>query len=186
MSEVIFAVASGLGRAGVAVVDDMGLVLDTYHSHHQNPHLTAWARAFPGLSIVLDHLGTPLGVGPYAGRRDEIFAEWSRGIAELAKCPNVTMKLGGLAMPWNGFGYDDAKRPPTSDELVAEQSRYFDYAIEQFGPERCMFESNFPVDKCALSYNVLWNAFKKMVGGYSETEKDAMFRGTASRVYRLA
>ncbi|MGR9090947.1 MAG: amidohydrolase family protein [Gammaproteobacteria bacterium] len=172
-------------RSGVAVLDEMGLVLDTYHYHHQNAHLTALARAFPGLSIVLDHLGTPLGVGPYAGRRDEIFAEWARGIAEVASCPNVTMKLGGLAMPWNGFGYDDAERPPTSDELVAAQSRYYDFAIEQFGPERCMFESNFPVDKCSLSYHVLWNAFKKMSSGYSEAEKDAMFRGTASRVYGL-
>lgn len=173
-------------RAGAAVLDDMGLVLDTYHYHHQNPHLTALAQAFPGLSIVLDHLGTPLGVGPYAGRRDEIFREWARGIAEVARCPNVTMKLGGLAMPWNGFGYDDAERPPSSDELVAAQARYYEYAIEQFGPERCMFESNFPVDKCALSYDVLWNAFKKMVSAYSETEQDAMFRGTATRVYALS
>lgn len=173
-------------RAGAAVLADMGLVFDAYHYHHQTPHLIALARALPGLSIVLDHLGTPLGVGPYAGRRDEIFTHWARDIAELATCPNVTMKLGGLAMPWNGFGYDDAERPPTSDELVAAQSRYYDYAIEQFGPQRCMFESNFPVDKCALSYNVLWNAFKKMVSAYSEAERDAMFRGTATRVYALS
>lgn len=173
-------------RAGAAVLADMGLVLDTYHYHHQNAQLTALARAFPHLSIVLDHLGTPLGVGPYAGRRDEIFSAWARDIAAVATCPNVTMKLGGLAMPWNGFGYDDAERPPTSDELVAAQSPYYEYAIEQFGPDRCMFESNFPVDKCALSYDVLFNAFKKMVSAYSETERDAMFRGTATRVYALS
>jgi predicted TIM-barrel fold metal-dependent hydrolase len=134
---------------------------------------------------VLDHLGTPLGIGTYAGRRSEIFQGWKHDIAELARCPNVHMKLGGLAMPWNGFGYDDAVRPPTSDELVTDQGDYYHYAIEQFGPSRCMFESNFPVDKCALSYTVLWNAFKKMAARYTEAERDAMFRGTAVRFYRL-
>jgi len=173
-------------RAGAGVLDEMGLVLDTYHYHHQTPALTALAREYPNLPIVLDHLGTPLGVGPYAGKRDEIFSIWSRDLADIAACPNVVIKLGGLAMPWNGFGYDDDERPPGSDELVAAQDPYYQYAIEQFGPDRCMFESNFPVDKCALSYTVLWNAFKKMAASYSEAEKDAMFRGTASRVYRLA
>jgi len=172
-------------RAGFAVLDEMGLVFDAYHYHHQTPMLTELARTFPSVSIVLDHLGTPLGVGPYAGKRDAIFAEWSRDLAEIAACGNVSIKLGGLAMPWNGFGYDDDERPPTSDELVAAQNPYYQYAIEQFGPDRCMFESNFPVDKCALSYAVLWNAFKKMAAVYSEAEKDSMFRGTATRVYRL-
>jgi predicted TIM-barrel fold metal-dependent hydrolase len=95
------------------------------------------------------------------------------------------MKLGGLAMPWNGFGFEHGERPPSSDEIVARQARYYHFAIETFGPDRCMFESNFPVDKCAMSYEVLWNAFKKMAARYSETEKDQMFRGTASRVYGL-
>ncbi len=170
---------------GFAVFAEMGLVFDAYHFFHQTPGLTKLARAFPQVEFVLDHLATPLGVGPYAGRQDEIYAQWARDIAEIATCPNVSMKLGDLVMPWCGFGFDDHDRPPTSDELVAQQAHYYHYAIEQFGPERCMFESNFPVDKCALSYTVLWNAFKKIAADYSESEKDAMFRGTATRVYRL-
>lgn len=173
-------------RAGFAVLDDLGLVFDAYHYHHQTPQFIELARAFPNVPMVLDHLGTPLGVGPYAGRRDEIFETWARDLAEVARCPNVSMKLGGLAMPWNGFGFEEAARPPGSDDIVARQARYYHYAIEQFGPARCMFESNFPVDKVALSYPVLWNAFKKLAAGYSEAEKDHLFRGTATRVYGLA
>ncbi|MGR8948824.1 MAG: amidohydrolase family protein [Gammaproteobacteria bacterium] len=172
-------------RAGFAVLDDMGLVFDAYNYHPQISSLTKLAKDFPNVQIVLDHLGTPLGVSGYAGRMDEIYAKWTGDVAELAKCPNVVMKLGGLAMPWNGFGYDDASRPPTSDELVADQGRYYHFAIQQFGPERSMFESNFPVDKCALSYTVLWNAFKKIAADYSTPEKDAMFYDTAKRVYRI-
>ena len=172
-------------RTGFAVLAEMGLVFDAYHYHHQTPYLTALARAFPSMAIVLDHLGTPLGIGPYAGRQEEIFVQWKRDLAELATCPNVSIKLGGLAMPWCGFGFEDGIKPPSSDQLVAKQAGYYHYAIEQFGPARCMFESNFPVDKCALSYAVLWNAFKKMAARYTESEQDALFRGTATRVYRL-
>ena len=172
-------------REGFAVLADMGLSFDAYHYHHQNRYLTDLARAFPSARIVNNHLGTPLGVGPYAGRKDEVFEQWARDIAELATCPNVFMKLGGLAMPWNGFGFHSAPAPPSSDELVARQGRYYHHAIQHFGPERCMFESNFPVDKCALSYTVLWNAFKKMASRYTEAERDRMFRGTASEFYRL-
>ncbi len=172
-------------REGFAVLADMGLSFDAYHYHHQNQQLTALARAFPSVRIVNNHLGTPLGVGPYAGRKEEVFEQWARDIAEQATCPNVFMKLGGLVMPWNGFGFHTAPLPPTSDQLMAKQSRYYHHAIEHFGPERCMFQSNFPVDKCALSYTVLWNAFKKMAAGYSEAEKDSMFRGTATQFYQL-
>ena len=76
-------------------------------------------------------------------------------------------------------------KPPGSDELLEVQGRYYQHAIETFGPDRCMFESNFPVDKLALSYRVLWNFFKKLAAAYAEPEKDDLFRGTASRVYRL-
>jgi len=172
-------------REGFAVLAEMGLSFDAYHYHHQNRHLTNLARAFPNVRIVNNHLGTPLGVGPYAGQQEQVFEEWAQSIAELATCPNVFMKLGGLAMPWNGFGFHSAPKPPSSDELVAKQGRYYHHAIEQFGADRCMFESNFPVDKCALSYTVLWNAFKKMASRYSEAEKDRMFRGTASEFYQL-
>ncbi|MBM4226947.1 MAG: amidohydrolase [Gammaproteobacteria bacterium] len=172
-------------REGFDVLSRMGLVFDAYHYYHQTPHLTTLAQAFPDTPIVLDHLGTPLGVGPYANRDDEIWQIWAQDLKALARCPNVYVKLGGLAMPWTGFGFELAPRPPTSDEIVARQSHYYHYAIETFGPSRCMFESNFPVDKCAVSYQVLWNAFKKMAARYTESEKDAMFRDTASRVYGL-
>jgi predicted TIM-barrel fold metal-dependent hydrolase len=137
------------------------------------------------VTIVLDHLGTPLGVGSYANREEEIFAVWKHDLAELANCPNVVAKLGGLAMPWNGFGFENQPLPPSSDEVVARHDRYYQFAIQAFGPDRCMFESNFPVDKAALSYNVLWNAFKKIAARYDEAEKDAMFHGTAARIYRI-
>jgi predicted TIM-barrel fold metal-dependent hydrolase len=173
-------------RAGFDVLQSMGLSFDAYHYYHQTPHLVPLARAYPGAAIVLNHLGTPLGgFGPYAGREEEIFATWKRDLAELATCPNVTIKLGGLAMPWTGFGFEKAAKPPTSDEVVRRQARYYHYAIDTFGPDRCMFESNFPVDKCAVSYTVLWNAFKKMAARYNEAEKDSMFRGTATKFYKL-
>jgi predicted TIM-barrel fold metal-dependent hydrolase len=136
--------------------------------------------------MVLDHFGTPLGVGRYAGRRDEIFDQWRRDIAEIARCPNVVAKLGGLAMPDNGFGWDRRDRPASSDELVAAQARYYLHTLDCFGPQRCMFESNFPVDRLSISYRVVWNAFKKIAASLSEAEKDAAFHGTATRVYRLA
>lgn len=172
-------------RAGFAVLGDMGLVFDAYHYHHQTPALTRLAREFPDVNIVLDHLGTPLGVGPYANQADTIAATWKRDLAELASCTNVSIKLGGLAMPWNGFGFDTQTEPPGSDDIVRLQSDYYHYAIEQFGPDRAMFESNFPVDKLSLSYTVLWNAFKKIAARYSESEKDQLFAATAERFYRL-
>jgi predicted TIM-barrel fold metal-dependent hydrolase len=135
--------------------------------------------------MVLDHFGTPLGVGEWAGRHDEIFPGWCADIEAIAACPNVVAKIGGLAMPDNGFGWHTAQRPPTSDEFVAAQARWYLHVIEAFGPDRCMFESNFPVDRLSLSYRTFWNAAKKMVASFSESEKDAMFRGTAARVYSV-
>ena len=173
-------------RRGFKLLSDMGLVFDAYHYHTQAPLLVELAKAFPSTKIVLDHLGTPLGVGPYAGQTASIYKQWVADMAELAKCPNVYMKLGGLAMPWTGFIYANQKLPPTSDQFVADQGRHYHDAIRLFGPERCMFESNFPVDKCGVSYTVLWNAFKKIAATYSEAEKDAMFYSTAALVYGVA
>ena len=172
-------------RRGVARLGERGLTYDSWHYHHQNREFLDLARAVPGTVMVLDHFGTPLGVGPWAGRHDEIFGQWCRDITDIAACPNVVAKIGGLAMPDNGFGWDRAVRPPTSDEFVAAQSRWYLHTIEAFGPERCMFESNFPVDRLSLPYRTFWNAAKKMTAGFSESEKDAMFRGTAARVYSL-
>ncbi len=173
-------------RAGVARLGERGLTYDTWHYHYQNPELLELARAVPGTRIVLDHFGTPLGVGPYASQREEIFERWKTDIAEIATCENVVAKIGGLAMPDNGFGWNSAPRPPTSDEFLAAQSRYYLHAIECFGPQRCMFESNFPVDRFSLSYRTVWNAFKRLTVGFSADDRAAMFSGTARRIYRLA
>ncbi|MBJ31255.1 MAG: amidohydrolase [Acidimicrobiaceae bacterium] len=172
-------------RAGVRRLGERGLTYDSWHYHVQIPEFTDLCRAAPDTTIVLDHFGTPLGVGPYEGRRREIFERWKVDLAELARCPNVVAKLGGLSMPDNGFGWHDDERPPTSEEVVAAHRPYFLHAIDCFGPDRCMFESNFPVDRLSLSYRVLFNAFKKMVADFSDAEQDAMFSGTAERVYRL-
>ncbi len=172
-------------RAGVRVLGERVLTFDTWHYHHQNADFAALARAVPETVLVLDHFGTPLGVGPYAGQREAIFEAWKADIAEIAGHENVVAKLGGLAMPDNGFGWDRAPAPPTSDEIVAAQQRYYHHAIECFGPQRCMFESNFPVDRRSLSYRVLYNALKKMAAPYSEAEQEELFSGTASRTYRL-
>ena len=172
-------------RAGVRRLGERGLTYDTWHYHHQHREFLDLARAVPDTTMVLDHFGTPLGVGPFAGRHDEIFEQWRGDIADIARCPNVVAKLGGLAMPDNGFGWDAAARPPTSDEFIAVQSRYYLHTIECFGPDRCMFESNFPVDRFSLSYRTVWNAFKKLTVGFGAAERDAMFAGTARRIYRL-
>jgi predicted TIM-barrel fold metal-dependent hydrolase len=172
-------------RIGVARLGERGLTYDTWHYHYQNRDFLELARAVPGTTMVLDHFGTPLGVGPYESQREQIFEQWRSDIADIARCENVVAKIGGLAMPDNGFGWHTAERPPTSDEFIEVQGRYYLHTIEQFGPERCMFESNFPVDRFSLSYRTVWNAFKKLVGEFSVDERDAMLRGTAARVYRL-
>lgn len=172
-------------RRGLKVLADLGLTYDTWHYHHQNEDFRDLAEAVPECTMILDHFGTPLGVGLYAGCRDEIFQQWKEDIREISRCPNVYAKLGGLAMPDNGFGWHTRKAPPDSDEFVSTQQRYYLHTIECFGPERCMFESNFPVDRFSISYPVLWNGFKKMVADFSDAEKHALFYGTAARVYRL-
>jgi predicted TIM-barrel fold metal-dependent hydrolase len=172
-------------RAGVARLGARRLTYDTWHYHYQNREFLALARAVPDTVMVLDHFGTPIGVGRYADQRDEIFDNWKRDIADIARCENVVAKLGGLAMPDNGFGWHLADRPPTSDEFVAAQGRYYHHMIESFGADRCMFESNFPVDRMSLSYRVLWNGLKKLARDYSPAERESLFTGTATRVYRL-
>lgn len=172
-------------RAGFALLEDRGLSFDAWHYFHQTPFLGELAAAFPRTTIILDHLGTPLGVGPYAGRQDEIFSVWARDLEALARAPNVYLKLGGLAMPWNGFGFEARDLPPGSDDIVDEHGRYYRHAIETFGAARCMFESNFPVDKFSVSYTVLWNAFKKIASTYPAAERQRLLAGTAREVYRL-
>jgi predicted TIM-barrel fold metal-dependent hydrolase len=135
--------------------------------------------------MILNHLGGITGIGAYAGRQDEIFADWRKMMAELATCPNVFVKLGGLAMDYSGFNWHERPKPPTSAELATATRRYYESAFAQFGPDRCLFESNFPVDKISCSYAVLWNSFKLLTKGYSEAERAKLFHDTAVRVYRL-
>jgi predicted TIM-barrel fold metal-dependent hydrolase len=172
-------------RRGLRLLGKLGLTYDSWHYHYQNLEFAELARAAPDTIMILDHFGTPIGVGPYSEQREEIFEQWKKDIVEVAKCDNVVAKLGGLAMPDNGYGWDKRNLPATSDELVDAQNRYYMHAIECFGPDRCMFESNFPVDRRSISYAVLYNAFKKFAEEFSEDEKDAMFRGTAARIYRI-
>ena len=177
--------SEGAFRRGVARLGELGLTYDTWHYHHQNKDFIALARAVPGTTLILDHFGTPLGVGRFAGHRDAIFSDWRRDMERLSECPNVVAKLGGFAMPDNGWNWETREQPVTSDEIVEQQGKWYAHMIDCFGPERCMFESNFPVDRVSLSYPVLWNAFKKMASTYSDDEKTALFSGTARRIYSL-
>lgn len=172
-------------RKGFAWLRPYGLSFEAWLYHPQLPELADLARAFPDTLIILNHLGGPLGLGVYAGKRDEVFARWKTDLAAVAACPNVVMKVGGIQMIINGYGWHERDKPPTSDELLEANRDWYLYAIEQFGPNRCMFESNFPVDKLSCSYTVLWNQFKKLTKGFSAGERAAMFHDTAKRVYRL-
>jgi predicted TIM-barrel fold metal-dependent hydrolase len=172
-------------QAGVRLLGQRGYTYESWHYHFQLRDYYDLATSAPETTIILDHFGIPLGTKSFRDQRESIFQQWQEDIAKLAECPNVYAKLGGLAMPDNGFGWHEAAKPATSDELVAAQKRYYLHTIENFGVNRCMFESNFPVDKLSISYAVLWNAFKKMVAGFSEDEKHALFYGTAAKVYRL-
>lgn len=172
-------------RAGARELQRRGLSLDIWVFHHQLRRVAELAAALPDLTIILDHIGTPLGMGWYASRRDEVMAEWRAGMAAVAAQPNVLLKLGGLNMHFNGFDWHARPLPPTSDELAAANRPYYAHAIDLFGPGRCMFESNFPMDKRACSYGVLWNAHKKLAAGFSPDEKRLMFRDVATQAYRI-
>jgi predicted TIM-barrel fold metal-dependent hydrolase len=172
-------------RAGFRHLAPRRLTFEAWCYHRQIPDVTALARAFGDTTIILNHFGGPLGVGPYAGKGDEVYAQWRTSITELATCPNVVAKLGGINMEMNGFGWQDRPRPPASQELAEATRRYYEFTIEKFGVDRCMFESNFPVDKASCSYTVLWNSFKRLTSKYSAAEKAKLFHDTAARVYRL-
>ena len=163
----------------------LGLSFESWQYHPQLPDAIDLARAFPDTTIILNHVGGVLGVGPYSGRRQEILAGWRKDIAELANCPNVNVKLGGIGMTSFGFDFHERDIPPSSEELAAAWRQYIEPCIEAFGVNRCMFESNFPPDKQSCGYTELWNAFKRITAGASAAEKTALYSGTAARVYRL-
>jgi predicted TIM-barrel fold metal-dependent hydrolase len=172
-------------RAGFACLAPLGLSFDGWLLFTQIDEFLDLARAFPDTTLVLDHVGGPLGIGPYVGKRDEVFAAWRASIGALAQYPNVNVKLGGLGMHVFGSDFHARELPPTSADLAPAWRPYIETCIEAFGSGRCMFESNFPVDKGTCSYRVLWNAFKRITAGCSTAEKAALYSGTARRVYRL-
>ncbi len=172
-------------REGFAELGKRNLSFEAWQYHPQLPEVTDLARAFPGTKIMLNHVGGPLGIGPYAGKRNEVFAQWSRDIRELAKLPNVWVKLGGLGMAIYGFGFHKRDVLPSSRELAEAWQPYLETCIEAFGPERGVFESNFPVDGVSCSYHTLWNAFKRVAKGASARNKALLFRDNAVKFYRL-
>ena len=172
-------------RAGFARLAPLDLTFDAYIYHPQLPQLTALARAFPKTTIILDHVGTPIGVGPYKDKKEETFKQWKANIIELAESENVVVKLGGLGMGHGMFDFYNLTVPPSSQDLAESYKPYIETCIEAFGPNRCMFESNFTPDQTSGPYPVVWNAFKRLAASYSPTEKQMMFSGTAKRIYRL-
>ncbi len=172
-------------RAGARHLARRGLSLEAWLYFPQLPELADFAKAAPDLTIILNHIGGLLRVGPYANRNEEVLAQWRNGIAAVAACPNVVVKLGGIGMPRTGFDWHTRSRPIGSAELAEAMAPLLNYCIEQFGPSRCMFESNFPVDKVSYSHHILFNAFKRLSIGYSATERAELFHDTAARVYRI-
>ena len=172
-------------RAGFACLGKFDLNFDAWLYHPQITELVDLARAFPETTIILDHVGGPIGTGGYAAKREEVFENWKKAIAELAGCDNVVVKVGGLGMPFTGFAWHERTTPVGSDELAKGMAPHYLWCIEQFGTDRCMFESNFPVDKVAYSYTVMWNAFKLLSRDFSATERAALFHDTAARVYQI-
>ena len=170
-------------NAGFAELGPLGLSFDAWLHFHQIPRLTALARRFPQTLIVLNHCGGVLGTGAYD--RDQTFAAWRSAIADLATCPNVMVKVGGLGMALSGFGFDRGDRPPSSQMLAQAWGKWVDACIAAFGPNRVMFESNFPVDKASTSFRTLWNAFKRLTAGHTAADRHAMLCGTAAQFYQI-
>jgi predicted TIM-barrel fold metal-dependent hydrolase len=172
-------------RAGFAQLAPLGLSYDAWLFFPQLPELIDTAKAFPETTIVVDHCGGIVRIGAYRDRGDEVYQRWSASMRDLAQLPNVHVKLGGLGMRINGFDFDKSEMPPSSEVLAVTWKPWIETCIEAFGPDRCMFESNFPVDKGSYSFAVGWNAFKRLTTAYSTSERQALFDGTARRVYRL-
>ena len=172
-------------RDGLDRLTKMGLALDALVYHHQHADLLALARACPDANIIMNHTGMPLGYGPFSGKLKEVSVVWRKHLAEIAACPNVTMKLGGMMMRLASYDYNVVSAPPSSEQLADYWRPWIEPCIELFGAQRCTFESNFPVDKMGIGYAPLWNAFKRIAANASADEKTALFSGTARRVYRL-
>jgi L-fuconolactonase len=172
-------------RRGLAQVAERGLPFDAFLFHFQLDELADLARAVPTATIVIDHLGAPVGYAGPVANEDPIFTDWRSRIDRLAELPNLIMKLGGMASIVTQYDAHTRALPPSSQEFVVERGDYFRHAIRRFGPERCMFESNFPVDSVAISYGTLWNAYKTMAAEHGAVASHDLLAGTARRVYRM-
>ena len=173
-------------REGFRELAKRDLTFDAWLYHPQLPEIAELADAFPSTTIILDHVGGPLGYAGYVGRQDEVRAAWKKSMAELSRRQNIVVKVGGLGMAMGWFDFYRRPTPPGSQELAEAFRPWVETCIELFGADRCMYESNFPVDKITSGYGVLWNAFKRLSSGASASEKTALFSGTATRVYKLA
>lgn len=162
-----------------------GCSFDAMVYHTQIAELTELARACPEVTIVANHLCVPIAGGPYRGRAEEVRASWRRDLPQLARCENVVLKIGALIRPLSGERWDKREVKASSAEIAAAWGDEIDFAIGAFGPSRCMFESNFPVDKACFGYVEIWNAFKRMAAPFSSAEKLDLFHDTAARAYRL-
>ena len=172
-------------RKGFAELGKRNLSFDAWLYHTNIIELAELADAFPDTQIVLDHCGGPLGIGPYAGKQKEVLDDWKKTIQELSKRENVSVKMGGMNMQINGFAWETNTLPPRSEQLAEATNPYYMHCIESFSVERCMWQSNFPVDKVSCSYDVLWNSFKRITKSFSESEKSWLFHNTAAKVYRF-
>ena len=172
--------------AGARILAAKGYTFDAWQYHHQLGMVADLAQEVPELSIIVNHVGGPLGIGGWATKPDEVMETLRSGLKILAKCNNVFMKLGGIGMTRFGGHWNQLEYPPGSDQITERWGDLVRFIIDLFGPDRCMFESNFPVDGETVSYGVLWNAFKKMTTGYSPTERASLFAGTAREVYKIA
>lgn len=172
-------------QEAIRCIEARGLTLDLWVFFTQIDDVIALAQKFPNLTIILNHVGGLLGIGPHAGRNQETVRSWRQAMLNVARYQNVVLKLGGLGMRYAGFKFHELPKAPSSDMLVEKWKPYIETCIEIFGPRRCMFESNFPVDKGSYSYHVLWNAFKKLAAGHSKDERNRLFRDTAIQTYRL-
>ena len=171
--------------AGAKQLAQRGLVLDLWVYQTQLDDVVHLAQTLPTLRIVVNHAGGPLGIGTYQEHPERHFADWRRALSQLAACPNIFIKIGGFGMPIMGFDWTSASTPPTSLALASRIEPYVAACIELFGYQRCMFESNFPVDKGSFSYSVLWNAYMRVTQEWTETDRQQVFHDTACHVYQL-
>ena len=178
---------------GLSLLEQHHLSFDAWFFHHQLDELVVLAKAFPGITFVLDHMGTPIGVGgQFAsyGRtesaRDVTLRTWQMHLHELAELPNVMVKLSGLFMPVVGWGYEHRDTPPTQEELLNTAGPLFDFVLQTFGVDRCMFASNFPMDKVSLSLSQLYQFYGALVAHYPEESRRKLFHDNAARIYRIA